>query len=75
MEEIKRGRGRPRLDVPNSRRSRRHDVNTMYINKAVQLISEAAAEIPETGMHKRNSGGNRSTKSISQQIKMCCPQG
>ena len=47
MEEIKRGRGRPRLDVPNSRRSRRHDVNTMYINKAVQLISEAAAEIPE----------------------------
>ena len=47
MEEKKRGRGRPRLDVPNSRRSRRHDVNTMYINKAVQLISEAAAEIPE----------------------------
>ena len=47
MEEIKRGRGRPRLDVPNSRRSRRHDVNTMYINKAVQLISEADAEIPE----------------------------
>ena len=47
MEEIKRGRGRPRLDVSNSRRSRRHDVNTMYINKAVQLISEAAAEIPE----------------------------
>jgi len=47
LEEIKRGRGRPRLDVPNSRRSRRHDVNTMYINKAVQLISEAAAEIPE----------------------------
>ena len=47
MEEIKRGRGRPRLDVPNSRRSRRHDVNTMYINKAVRLISEAAAEIPK----------------------------
>ena len=47
MEEKKRGRGRPRLDVPNSRRSRRHDVNTMYINKAVQLISEAATEIPD----------------------------
>ncbi len=47
MEEKKRGRGRPRLDVPNSRRSHRHDVNTMYINKAVKLISEAAAEIPD----------------------------
>ena len=47
MEEIKRGRGRPRLDVPNSRRSRRHDVNTMYINKAAQLISEAATEITD----------------------------
>lgn len=47
MEEKKRGRSRPRLDVPNSRRSRRHDVNTMYINKAVRQISEAATEIPD----------------------------
>ena len=48
MEEKKRGRGRPRLDVPNSRYSRRQAVNSMYVNKAVQLISEAATEIPES---------------------------
>ena len=46
MEEKKRSRGRPRLDVPNSRRSRRQAVNSMYVKKAAQLISEAAAEIP-----------------------------
>ena len=47
MEEKKRGRGRPRLDVPNSRCSRRQAVNSMYTDKAVQLISEAATEIPD----------------------------
>ena len=47
MEEKKRGRGRPRLDVPSSRRSRRQAVNSMYTDKAVQLISEAATEIPD----------------------------
>ena len=47
MEENKRGRGRPRLDVPNSRCSRRQAVNSMYVNKAAQLISEAATEIPD----------------------------
>lgn len=47
MEEKKRGRGRPRLDVPNSRYSRRQAVNSMYVNKAAQLISEAATEIPD----------------------------
>ena len=47
MEEIKRGRGRPKLDVPNSRYSRRQAVNSMYVNKAAQLISEAATEIPD----------------------------
>ena len=47
MEEIKRGRGRPRLDVPNSRCSRRQAVNSMYTDKASQLISEAATEIPD----------------------------
>ena len=46
MEEKKRGRGRPRLDVPNSRYSRRQAVNSMYVNKAAQLILEAATEIP-----------------------------
>lgn len=48
MEEKKRGRGRPRLDVPNGRCSRRQAVNSMYVNKAAQLISEAAAEIPDS---------------------------
>ena len=47
MEEKKRGRGRPRLDVPNSRCSRRQAVNSMYTDKASQLISEAATEIPD----------------------------
>ena len=46
MEEKKRGRGRPRLDVPNGRCSRRQAVNSMYVNKAAQLISETATEIP-----------------------------
>ena len=46
MEEKKRGRGRPRLNVPNGRCSRRHAVNSMYVNKAAQLILEAATEIP-----------------------------
>lgn len=50
MEEKKRGRGRPRLDVPNGRFSRRQAVNSMYINKAVQLISEAAAKIPDRSL-------------------------
>ena len=47
MKEKKRGRGRPRLDVPNGRSSRRQAVNSMYVNKAAQLISEAAADIPD----------------------------
>lgn len=47
MEEKKRGRGRPRFDVPNGRCSRRQAVNSMYVNKAAQLISEAAADIPD----------------------------
>ena len=47
MEEIKRGRGRPRLDVPDGRCSRRQTVNSMYTDKAAQLISEAATEIPD----------------------------
>ena len=47
MEEIKRGRGRPRLNVPNGRCSRRQTINSMYVNKAAQLISEAATEITD----------------------------
>ena len=50
MEKKKRGLGRPRLDVPNGRFSRRHAVNSMYVNKAAQLISEAAAEIPDKSL-------------------------
>ena len=48
MEEIKRGRGRPRLDVPDGRCSRRQTVNSMYTDKAAQLISEAVTEIPDS---------------------------
>ena len=47
MEEIKRGRGRPRLDVPDCICSRRQTINSMYVNKAAQLISEAATEITD----------------------------
>ena len=50
MEEKKRGRGRPRLDVPNGRYSRRQAVNSMYTDKAVQLILEAATEIPDKSL-------------------------
>ncbi len=50
IEEKKRGRGRPRLDVPNGRCSRRQAVNSMYVNKAVQLILEVAAEIPDKSL-------------------------
>ena len=51
MEEKKRGRGRPRLDTRNTEAyapSRRQAVNSMYMFEAVQLISEAAAEIPDS---------------------------
>ena len=50
MEEKKRGRGRPRLNVPNGRYSRRQAVNSMYTDKAVQLILEAATEIPDKSL-------------------------
>ncbi len=51
MEEIKRGRGRPRLDTRYTEAhapSRRQAVNSMYMFEAVQLISEAATEIPDS---------------------------
>ena len=51
MEEKKRGRGRPRLDTHNTEAyapSRRQAVNSMYMFEAVQLISEAATEIPDS---------------------------
>lgn len=51
MEEIKRGRGRPRLDTRHTEAyapSRRQAVNSMYMFEAVQLISEAATEIPDS---------------------------
>ncbi|MGN0467233.1 MAG: hypothetical protein ACI4GY_00725 [Acutalibacteraceae bacterium] len=47
MEEIERGRGRPRLDTRHTEShapSRRQAVNSMYMFEAVQLISEAATE-------------------------------
>lgn len=51
MEEKKRGRGRPRLDTRHTEAhapSRRQAVNSMYMFEAVQLISEAATEIPDS---------------------------
>lgn len=51
MEEIKCGRGRPRLDTRHTEAhapSRRQAVNSMYMFEAVQLISEAATEIPDS---------------------------
>ena len=51
MEEKKRGRGRPRLDTRNTEAyapSRRQAVNSMYMFEAVQLISEATTEIPDS---------------------------
>lgn len=51
MEEIKRGRGRPRLDTRLTEvhaPSRRQAVNSMYMFEAVQLISEAVTEIPDS---------------------------
>ena len=51
MEEKKRSRGRPRLDTRNTEAyapSRRQAVNSMYMFEAVQLISEAATEIPDS---------------------------
>ena len=50
MEEKKRSRGRPRLDTRHTEAhapSRRQAVNSMYVNKAAQLISEADADIPD----------------------------
>ena len=51
MEEIRRGRGRPRLDTRHTEvhaPSRRQAVNSMYMFEAVQLISEEATEIPDS---------------------------
>lgn len=51
MEKKKRGRGRPRLDTRDTEvqaPSRRQAVNSMYMFKAVQLILEAATEIPDS---------------------------
>ena len=53
MKEIKRGRGRPRLDTKGATstgRSRRQTVNSMYMYKAVQLILEAATEITDISL-------------------------
>ena len=54
MEEKKRSRGRPRLDTRHTEAhapSRRQAVNSMYMFEAVQLISEEATEIPDSGLH------------------------
>lgn len=50
MEQEKRGRGRPKIDVGAAgfgASSRRQAVNAMYMFEGVHFISEAAAEIPD----------------------------
>ncbi|MGN0486950.1 MAG: hypothetical protein ACI4GB_06915 [Acutalibacteraceae bacterium] len=66
MEEIKRGRGRPRLDTRHTEAhapSRRQAVNSMYMFEAVQLISEAATEIPDSELLWYSDHTTRSAKS------------
>ena len=51
MEEIKRGRGRPKLDTrltDTYASSRRQAVNSMYMFGAVKLVLEADTEIPDS---------------------------
>ncbi len=50
MEEVKRGRGRPRIDTHITEEyypSRRQAVNKTYMYEGAYLLSEAAAEIPD----------------------------
>ena len=66
MEEKKRGRGRPRLDTRNTEAyapSRRQAVNSMYMFEAVQLISEAATEIPDSELLWYSDSATQTAKS------------
>lgn len=66
MEEKKRGRGRPRIDTRHTEAhapSRRQAVNSMYMFEAVQLISEAATEIPDSELLWYSDGATMSAKS------------
>jgi hypothetical protein len=66
MEEKKRGRGRPRLDTHNTEAhapSRRQAVNSMYMFEAVQLISEAATDIPDSELLWYSDEATMSAKS------------
>lgn len=66
MEEIKRGRGRPRLDTRYTEAhapSRRQAVNSMYMFEAVQLISEAATEIPDSELLWYSDSATQTAKS------------
>ena len=66
MEEKKRGRGRPRLDTRHTEAhapSRRQAVNSMYMFEAVQLISEAATEIPDSELLWYSDSATQTAKS------------
>ncbi len=66
MEEKKRGRGRPRLDTRHTEAhapSRRQAVNSMYMFEAVQLISEAATEIPDNELLWYSDSATQTAKS------------
>ncbi|MGN0653583.1 MAG: hypothetical protein ACI4KD_01540 [Oscillospiraceae bacterium] len=66
MEKIKRGRGRPRLDTRHTEvyaPSRRQAVNSMYMFQAVQLILEAATEIPDNELLWYSDSATQTAKS------------
>ena len=66
MEEIKRGRGRPKLDAHITAEyapSRRQALNKMYMFEGVHLLSKAATEIPNSGVLWSDSVAAQTSKS------------
>ena len=68
MTEQKRKRGRPKLPTPITEDyapSRRQAVNAMYMYEAVDLITEAASEIPNADLLWFSDEKTRTAKSKS----------
>lgn len=66
MEEIKRGRGRPKLDAHITEEyapSRRQALNKMYMYEGVHLLSTSATEIPDGAVLWENSLAAQTLKS------------
>ena len=78
MEQEKRGRGRPKIDTHITEAyatSRRQAVNAVYMYEGVELISVAAAEIPDGDLSfygarmpplKRQAGNKASWSSLGE---------